>query len=88
MKSKCCGADIIHDEHFSCKGCTQPCIPVLEKEDFWLTPEQIKAIRWPSYEECNRQDNHQLTIHHLIDWAIRYALQDLMPEEENETTDG
>lgn len=52
-----------------------------------LTPEQVKAIRWPSDELYQEQESHKAHVGHqwelkdFGDWAIRYALQYLVEEE-------
>ena len=80
MKSDCCRAEVKlseFDAHYHrCTKCGEVC-RLFEK----LTPSQVKAIRWPTWEECDEQEGKQPTAHHFADWIIRYALQDLMPEE-------
>ena len=51
-----------------------------------LTPEQVKAIRWPSAEtflQLPREQRIAMSTEQEWKWAICYALKDLMPEEKN-----
>lgn len=51
-----------------------------EPRDVKLTPEQEKLVRHPKWEEV--PGDIILVTQQLIDWAIRYALRDLMREKE------
>lgn len=57
-----------------------------------LTPSQLKVIRWPSGNEIfalfitiaedHEDKDHAFHLEATINWAIRYALQDLIDQEE------
>lgn len=95
LTSDCCGAEVQeyrnhdNDEHTNvwiCRHCANYCKLGVPK----LTPTQVKAIRWPNKDEIEKKLyevegsecwNLPVCIE-MVHWSIRYALQDLMPEEE------
>lgn len=102
MKSDCCGADVqLAPREFLCKKCGFECgnvpgnpreydgntgRPCFDK----LTPDQLKAIRWPSEQEIietwyetgkiDTPFNSERAVL-LANWLRAYALRHLMPEE-------
>lgn len=96
MKKECCGAE---PESREIDGrwyqvCGQ-CGLLYSLPNLKLTPEQVKAIRWPTGDEIftlilhiadeHKDKDHAFHLEWTVKLAIRYALQDLMPDQREDT---